>query len=152
MANECIPIYEDADDIPCFCKAAVTGKRFVQIAGNKKGTTLTAASNPPTAGLEAGATGGNYQVGLPSASGAAGAGAICFGVTKYDQAINGIVGVKRVGILPVTCSADITAGAEVEVAANGTVIPLASGKAVGMCLTAVSNGGDAEILLYQAGH
>lgn len=152
MANESIPFYEDADELPCYCKAAVTGKRFVQIAGNKQGTLLTAASNPPTAGLEAGATGGNYTVGLPNCSGAAGAGAICLGVAAFDQVLGGIVTVHRVGIFPVTCAANLNAGAEVEVNATGQVIPLASGKAVGMCMTGALSGADAEILLYQAGH
>lgn len=149
MANEAIPIYEDADELPCFCKAAVTGKRFVQVAGNKKGTTSVTGID---IGLDTGGSGGNYQVGLPNCSGAAGAAAICLGVAAFDQVINGIVTVHRVGIFPVTCAANINAGAEVEVDATGKVIPLASGKAVGMCMNGVLSGADAEILLYQAGH
>lgn len=149
MANEMIPFWEDADDLPCYAKAAVTGKRLVQVAGNKH---ITGVGTGINLGLDTGATGGNYTVGLPSCSGAAGAGAICLGVAKYDAVIGSVFGVKRVGIVPVTCAADIVAGAEVEVDANGKVITLSAGKAVGMCMTGVTNGSDAEILLYQAGH
>jgi hypothetical protein len=149
MANEAIPFWEDADDLPCYASAAIIGKRFVQITGSKH---ITGVGTGINLGLDTAATGGQYVAGLPSAAGAAGAGAICLGVAKYDAPLGATFGVKRVGILPVTSSANIAAGQEVQVAVDGTVIPLAGGKAVGMCMTACVSPADAEILLYQAGH
>jgi Uncharacterized conserved protein (DUF2190) len=151
MANEMIPFWEDGDDLPCYASAAVTGKRFVQITGNKH---ITGVGTGQSLGLDTAATGGNYSAGLPSAAGAAGAGAICLGVAKYDAAQGAVFGVKCVGIVPVTPVADITAGQEVEVDVNGKVKPLASGKAVGLCMTGVTvaSGIDAEIKLYSNGH
>jgi len=149
MANEAIPFYEDADELPCYAKAAVTGKRLVQLAGDKK---ITGVGTGVNLGLDTGAAGGNYQVGLPSCSGAAGAGKTCLGVAAYDAAIGTVFTVNRVGIYPVTCAADVGVGVEVEVDVNGKIIPYSSGVKVGIAMTSGLNGADIELLLYQGGH
>ena len=51
-------------------------------------------------------------------------------------------------VIPVTAGAGITFGQEVEVGAAGKAVPLASGKAAGMCLSGATNGNDAIIKLY----
>jgi hypothetical protein len=70
-----------------------------------------------------------------------------FGVAKYDAAINKLVGVARGGIVPITASAAITAGVQVQVAADGTVIPLAAGIAIGTACDDCANGADCEVAL-----
>lgn len=134
MANDCIPFYEPGGAITCQTTAAVTGKRFVAISGNR-------TSGP---GLATTAEGGNYRVATCAAA------AKAFGVAKYDAASGAKVGVWcQPGIVvPVTAAANITAGQEVEVGATGQATPLAAGKAVGMALTAATTGNDAEIRLY----
>jgi len=132
-ANEVIPYYEVADRITARCSAAVTGKKFVKISGNR-------ISGP---GLSAAGDGGTYQVAQTVAGDKA------FGVAMWDAAINTMVPVIREGIVPVTAGAAITAGQEVQSDANGAAIPLAAGKALGLACTGAANGADAEIALYK---
>ena len=95
------------------------------------------------------AEGARYQVGHPNASGAQGAGKKCIGVAAWDIAIGGEVTIINEGILPITCSAAITAGQEVQAAADGSVIPLAAGRALGMAMDSQATvGGDVEVLWY----
>ena len=133
MANDCIPFKRPGDDVTGKAKAAVTGCRCVQIAGDM--------TSNPVLGLPATADGGLYTVGHPNAAGAAGAGKMIFGVAKYDAIINARVGVVRGGIVPIEAGAAINAGAEVEVNAAGQVITLASGVSIGTCLTGCSGSG-----------
>jgi hypothetical protein len=151
-ANEAIPFYEDGDELPCVAKTAVTGKHLVQVTAGREGTIQTTYSPPPyvpDTGLDTTASGNRIQVGLPNASGAAGAGKRCLGVAAWDAGVGVEVTVLRGRVLPIVSSADITAGQEVEVAAGGTVIPLASGTAIGVAVDTSTNGNDAQILLYQ---
>ncbi len=122
MANEAIPYSEPATRVTAHATAAVIGKRFVNISGNRTAD-------------------GNYSVAPATAAGAV------FGVATYDAAIGDKVGVLRGGIVPVTAGANIAAGARVEVGTNGQAITLASGIAVGQCLDAATTGNDARIAL-----
>lgn len=138
MANDLIPFYEDGDDLPCVATAAVVGCKLVQI-------TAARTSGP---GLSSTSEGSRYQVGHPNASGAPGAALAVLGVASWDAGVGAPVTVKRGGVLPVLAGATITHGVEVEATAAGAVIPLASGKAVGMALNDAANGAIAEILMY----
>lgn len=116
MANECIPLHE-VGPLSCVTTAAVTGKRFVGVS---------AAANPTTGVL----------TGVAHATAAAKA----FGVASRDAASGARVSVETHpgSIVPVTCSAAITAGTEVEVAAGGKAAALASGKAAGLAVSTTS--------------
>lgn len=136
-ANECIPYYDDGDELTATCTAAVTGKRCVDISGDIE-------SGP---GLSATTEGGNIQVAHATAAGT------IIGVASYDAALGAKTTVLRGPgiVLPITAGASITAGEEVEVGANGTVIPLAAGIAVGKAFADAANGADAMIALYDGG-
>lgn len=124
MANENVGVYEPGRDISGRASAAVTGKRFLKISGNRSG--------------------GNIAVAHADA-----AGRVC-GVSKYDAASGEIVGVARGNsrVTYVTAGGNIAAFAEVEVGANGQAVTKASGVAVGYAVTAATSGADAEISLY----
>ncbi|TFV90399.1 capsid cement protein [Blastococcus sp. CT_GayMR16] len=128
MANENVGVYEPGVDLTCHASAAVTGKRFVSITGNRQ-----TADN-----------GGNITVAHT------GAGAKAFGVSKYDAASGGKVGVMRGNsrVTYVNCAANLAAGQDVESDASGRAIVKASGVAVGFAVTAATSGADAEISLY----
>lgn len=131
-ANECIPFYEPDNRVTASCEAAVTGKRFVDI------------SDPIQSGplLNTGVDGGNLVVSPATAAGKV------FGVASHDAGIGKKVTILRKMIVPVKAGANIATGAEVEVGTGGQAITLASGRAVGRCLTAASSGDDAMIELY----
>lgn len=133
-ANECMPYYEPGSRITGHASANITGKRFVAISGNIQ-------SGP---GLSATSEGGNLQVAH------AAAGAKAFGVSGYDVPSGSKIPILNGPgmVVPVTAGANIAAGAEVEVGSAGQAITLASGKAVGMCLTAATSGADAMVRLY----
>lgn len=124
MANENVGVYEPGRDITGRATAAVTGKRFLKISGNR--------SN------------GNIAVAHADA-----AGRVC-GVSKYDAASGAIVGVARGNsrVTHVTADGAIAAFAEVEVGAAGKAKTKTAGIAVGYALTAAADGADAEISLY----
>ncbi|AHJ86290.1 hypothetical protein 32HC_12 [Mycobacterium phage 32HC] len=124
MANENVGVYEPGRDISGRASAAVTGKRFLKISGNRNG--------------------GNIAVAHADAGGR-----VC-GVSKYDAASGAIVGVARGNsrVTHVTASGALAAFDEVQVGTNGTAVKLDAGVAVGYALTAATNGGDAEISLY----
>jgi hypothetical protein len=126
MANENVGVYEPGVDLSCKASAAVTGKRFLMISGNRD------------------ATDNNIVVAHATAAGRV------FGVSKYDAAINKFVGVHRGNsrVTFVTCAANLAAFQEVEVGANGQAVVKAAGIAVGFAVTAAVSGADAEISLY----
>lgn len=113
MANESIPLQEFGP-LTCVTTAAVTGKRFVGLTG-----ALNAATGV-----------------LPGVAHATAA-AKSFGVAVRDAASGARVSVEhRPGVvLPVTCSAAITAGSEVEVATGGKAVTKSAGVAVGQALS-----------------
>jgi hypothetical protein len=125
MANENVGVYEPGRDITGQASAAVTGKRFLAITGNRSSD-------------------GNIAVAHATA-----AGRIC-GVSKYDAASGKKVGIVRGNsrVTFVTAGGALTAFQEVEVGANGTAVAKAAGVAVGYAITAAANGADAEISLY----
>lgn len=131
MANDCIPFYRPGDDITIQASAAITGKRFLAISGDR-------TSGP---GLAATAEGSNYRAQH------AGAGARAVGVSMYDVPNGGKVGMIVEGVVPVTAGAAIAAGAEVQSDGSGQAITLAAGKSLGVCMTGCGSGADAEIML-----
>lgn len=124
MANENVGVYEPGRDITGKASAAVTGKRFLKISGNRSD--------------------GNIAVAHADAGGR-----VC-GVSKYDAASGALVGVARGSsrVTFVAAGANIAAFAEVEVGSGGQAVTKASGVAVGYAVTAATSGGDAEISLY----
>jgi hypothetical protein len=124
VVNDNAGVYEPGKHITGHTSAAVTGKRFLKISGNR--------------------TDGNIAVAHADA-----AGRIC-GVSAFDAAINKKVTVQRGNsrVTFVTAGGNIAAFAQVEVGANGTAVTLAAGVAVGYAITAAVNGADAEISLY----
>lgn len=127
MANESIPLQEFGP-VTCRATSAVTGKRFVDISG---------AANVST-GV------------LPGVAHATAAGK-SFGVAVKDAASGANLQVEcRPGtILPVTCSAAVTAGAEVEVATGGKAAPKSAGVARGIAITTTTAADtDLFVVLY----
>lgn len=125
MANDNLGVYEPGRDISGRASAAVIGKRFLKISGNR--------SN------------GNIAVAHADA-----AGRVC-GVSKYDQpTVGGIVGVARGNsrVTNVTAEGAIAAFAEVEVGTAGKAKAKNAGVAVGYVLTAAADGDDAQVSLY----
>jgi Uncharacterized conserved protein (DUF2190) len=126
-----IPYKKPGEDISGHASAAITGARFLAVSGDR-------TSGP---GLATTAEGGNYRVAH------AGAGARAVGVSMYDAPINGKVGILVGGIVPVLAGAAIAAGAEVQSDATGQAITLAAGKSLGVCMSGVTGGNYAEVLL-----
>lgn len=129
VANECIPVFEPANNLTVQASAGITGKKFVAISGNRQSDgTLTVA--PPAAG-----------------------GRVA-GVSMYDVAVGKRGGIwrKRGMIVPVItggASGALAAFAEVQVDNTGAVIPLAAGVAVGYVVDGTAgNGADALVSLY----
>lgn len=145
-ANECIPFKTLADTVTAKASAAVTGKTFVAISGNRTGGGGGGAEGSTTIAVGLSTDGENlYQIKV------CGAGVKAFGVAAWDAAITAEVKVYAVGhgnILPVTAGEALTAGWEVESDAAGKAVKLAAGKALGLVLTAAASGKDAEILVY----
>ncbi len=131
MANDCIPIYRPGEDVTGRASAAITGKRFLKISGNR-------TSGP---GLSATAEGGLYQVAPCDAA------SHPVGVAKYDAASGKNVGIISTGVVPVTCGATITAGQAVQSDATGQAIPLAAGVKAGVAMSAGVTASDVEIKL-----
>jgi hypothetical protein len=139
MANDCIPFKSPGEDVTAVAEGTVTGKLCVQVSGPR-------TSGP---GLAATAEGSVYTCGIPSTTGAAGAGKRIFGVAGYDAASGRLFKVLRGNkILPITAGGTITAGEEVEVAATGKVIALASGIAIGVAMNSCTVDTDCEVSLY----
>lgn len=125
MADDCIPFYLPGSDITGHVTAAVTGKRFVRISGNRSAD-------------------GNVSIAPPAAGGRV------FGVARWTGAAGAKVGVitQPGAIVPVFAAAAVAADQEVQVDATGAVIPLAGGVAVGRAVTAALINTDAQIELY----
>lgn len=146
-ANECTPFKEPAVSFTARCSAAVTGKRFVKVSGNRTGGGGQGAAGSTTVGVGLSSDAENvYKVAQCVAKDTS------VGVSGYDGANGAEIKVFGRGkglILPITAGAAIAAGAEVESDAEGRAITLAAGKALGYCMTAVAAlGEDAEILYY----
>lgn len=144
-ANVSTPYYSAGEDLTCIVvTAAVTGKTFVDIAGNRAAGADGASVPSGTDSLNTDTTGNNYKV-TPAAAGARG-----LGVASNDAAVGQLVRVQcQPGrVAQVTAGATIAAGAEVEITTGGKVITFSSGIKVGKCLNGAVNNGNAEIKLY----
>jgi predicted RecA/RadA family phage recombinase len=134
--NLCTPYYEPgARPTGRAFGSAVVGKRFVAIAAKK---------DPGSAGLDAGATGGNILIAPAGANDAK-----TFGVAEHDAAIGKTTAVLRGGfIVPVTAGAAITAGQKLAVGALGKAIPVATTETmVGLALTDAALDADCVVAL-----
>lgn len=128
---ELIPFKEDAERVTCTPTAAVTGKRFVSISGDRNAD-------------------GTYSI-APTA-----AGGKVFGVACWDAAVGKkvtVILIQSGHIVPVTAgAAALAAGASVVSDATGQAV-VAAGAAgtvqhsVGICLTGAAAGADAQIHL-----
>lgn len=134
--NECTPFKSPGSAVTGKCTAAVTGKRFVKISGNRTGGGGGGLSTDLA---------NVYQISNATASGE-----IVFGVARQDGANGSLIGVHcQPGIIiPITCGADCASGIEVQTDAVGKCIPLAAGKAVGYVMNGALSGADAEVRLY----
>jgi hypothetical protein len=124
LANECIPFYEPGQRVTGRAKAAIIGKRFVNISGDRE----------------------DGLIGIAAATAAGKA----FGVSSHDAADGDNVTVIGPGaIVPVTATAaTIAAGVEVEVATGGKCVAFSAGVKVGVCVTACAANADAQIRIY----
>jgi Uncharacterized conserved protein (DUF2190) len=155
VANECIPVYEDGDNLPCVATAAVTGKKCVQVSATREGTLQTTYAPPPYVpdlGLDTTASGDRIKVSPPSGAGAnGGAGKRVLGVAAWDAAIGQEVTVLRDKVVPITVAAAVVAGQWVECTADGSVQPVNTGVAIGYCVRSQATiGQDAEILVFDS--
>lgn len=135
-ANQCIPYHEGGPAVTAKVTADVIGKRLVKISANRDASVL----------LNTASTGGNIKVAHATA-----ALNTLFGVAAYDAPNGTLVKVWLKGaglILPITATGAITAGTEVEAAANGTVSTKTSGVAIGLAVADAADATDAQILLY----
>lgn len=139
MANDCIPWLEDADRITAQATAAVTGKRFVNASAARTSGPLIPAT--AQVGASDPTDGGRIQAAHAAAAGHA------LGVSSWDAAIGEGFTIIAEGVVPVTAGAAITAGDAIEVGANGTAVPLATGVKVGVAVDSTANGADAQIKL-----
>lgn len=125
MMNELIPFMEKGERVTATPSAAVTGKRFVSISGDK--------------------TDGNFAVAPTGAAGKV------FGVATWDAAVDVRVTVITIPsgyVVPVTTGEAIAAGDSVASGANGVAVVAASGaSACGIALTGAASGADAVIQL-----
>lgn len=125
MANECIPLYDPGAGLTCRTTAAVTGKRFVGVSG-----ALVASSGT--------------LIGVAHATAAAKA--LGVATRDADSGANVLVETRPGSVVPVTSSAAITAGVEVEVATGGKAVTLSSGKAVGLAVSTAA-GADTDVFV-----
>jgi|SRR5262252_110828 len=145
MANDLIPFKRPGEDVTGYATAAITGCQCVQISAAKPAgekADATYLTGTATGG------GGTYRVSHPSGAGAnGGAAKQIFGVAKYDAAISTLVGIVREGIVPIKTSGAITAGAGVQVAADGTVVAVSTGVQIGVACDDAASGALCEVAL-----
>lgn len=122
-----IAYFEDGDHVTATATATIVGKTFVDISGN------LASDN-------------TFQVATCAAA------AKAFGVAEYDAASGAWLGVRRAGIIPVTCGAvALVAGVEVMSDSSGNAVvwdTVIAHRPLGKCLNATNPGNDAMIALY----
>lgn len=126
MANDLIPFKEHANRVTGTPSAAVVGKRFVSISGDR-------------------AADGTYTIAPTGNAGKA------IGVAAWDAGVGARVTVVTItsgDIVPVKAGAALTAGASVMSDATGQAIVATTGATgLGICLTGCASGADAQILL-----
>lgn len=148
-ANECIPFKMPAISFTAKASAAITGKRFVVISGDRTGGGGPGAAGSTSVGAGLSSDVENvYKVKL------AGAGVQPVGVSGWDAALNEelkVYGMASGAILPVKAGEALVAGDEVMSNATGEAIKYVEGagkKAVGMAMTKAGSAEDAEIKFY----
>lgn len=126
LANECIPFYEPGQRVTCRATSAITGKRFVDISGDREDGLIAIA--PATAAEKA------------------------FGVASHDAADGENVTVIGPGaIVPVTATAaTIDAGDQVEVDTDGKCVTRTEGIVVGVCVADCAANADAMVRICDA--
>lgn len=125
--NQGAPFWTPGRNVTGHADVALTGKRFVAIAGPR--------------------TDGNPTVGLPAAGGRV------FGVTAYDTPADDKVTLYRGGIVPVEADGPIAAGAPLFAAADGRATatdPGAGSNVVGIAVDDAADGEDAVVDLDRA--
>jgi hypothetical protein len=139
--NQCIPFFEPGAEITAQASAALLGCHAVVIDPAK--TNFQAQAN-----IQATSDDSNVWVKKPTA------GARIFGVTGWDVAANKFVTIFRgPGMcvpIKAAAAAALAPGVEVEVDANGEVVALSTGKAIGQNMRNFSAGANnfAAVLLY----
>lgn len=149
-ANECTPFKEPGATFTARCSAAVSGCRFVSISGDRTGGGGGGAEGAITVGVGLSTDAENiYKVKLgPSAAGA------IVGVSGYDGPSGGeikVYAIRKGIVLPIKAAEAIAAGEEVMSNAEGEAVKYVEGankKALGLTMTKVASGGQAEILLH----
>jgi hypothetical protein len=131
-ANEGMAFKRPGEDLTFKATAAVTGKRFVKVSGNRTG---------------GGAGGLSTDLANVYQMQQSGAGEQAVGVSKYDVANGSLGGCYTAGIVSVTAGATLTAGQAVESSATGAAVPLSTGVKLGVVMTGCASAGEAEILL-----
>jgi hypothetical protein len=134
--NAVVAVHEPADEVTCYCVAAVTGGRFVKINRDIPG------------GVAANAWAGTEN---PQISQAAAAD-VPVGVSRYDGVIGDNIPVLMANqIIPMKAGAAVAAGVAVQPDANGQPITLASGVKAGVALTAAAALNDIILVKLQLG-
>lgn len=123
MANECKPLFRPGQEVTVLTTAAVTGKTFVKITATRDTATGLVKVGPGTAGDNS------------------------FGVASADIANEATGSVIRGGLVFVTAGGAITAGARVQVGADGKAVAHSSGIAVGTACETGSNNNDVLVAL-----
>lgn len=119
-----VTAYDPGHDVTCRASAPVTAGRLVAVSG--------------------GLADGNIAVG-PVAAGAA-----AFGIARASVAAGELVPVARGAsrIARLTAGGAVTAGAEVEATATGTVVTATTGAKVGRAVSTAANGAEVLVSLY----
>lgn len=122
-ANQMRDIFNPGTDLTVVATTDVAGKTFAAISGPRSQNMLSVAT--------------------------AAAGAPAAGVFKYDAAADNMVGIARGSsrIVTVTAAGAITAGAPVEVGADGKATTAGTGTIVGYAVDSADDGDDALISL-----
>lgn len=135
--NEAIAYFDPGDDLTGYASAAVTGRRFVKVTGNKGVGSQALATD---------ASGGNIPV--AHATGAAGEKPL--GVSSYDQPSTGVTAklpvIRGHKVVPVEAGAAVAAGAQVQSDGTGRAITLAAGVSCGIILNSPSAAGQIAIV------
>ncbi len=136
-ANEAIAYFDPGDDLTCHASAAITGRRFLKVTGNK----LVGSQ-----ALDTAAQGGTTPV--AHATGAAGEKPL--GVSTYDQPNTGVTAkipvMRGHKVVPVESGAAITAGAQVQSDGTGRAVVLAAGVTCGIVLNSPTAAGQIAIV------
>ncbi|MCW2686145.1 MAG: hypothetical protein JWR37_1035 [Mycobacterium sp.] len=108
--------YDTGDELTVRASAPINLGHLVMVSGDRNGGNISGAHAP--------------------------AGGYCLGVARADTAAGDVVAVFSGGIMRVVTGASITAGQSVEIGANGTVIPHASGIVIGYAVQTTVSVGD----------